>query len=115
MEQQQPPSYDYSQQVYAPGPQQQPPPPSYDYSQQQVLNVNISPSPQKQIYDPSPVPGQQVYYAPYPQHYAPGPPGQVLNVGPQSSSGPTMVGGFIRFSSRAISTTCSACNNQVGI
>ena len=100
--------------------QQQQPPPPYDYSQ-------------KQVYDPSLVPGQQVYYVPYlvagqqrvnvspypspiPQQqvYAPGPQQQVINVGPQPSSGPRMVGGSHRFSSEAISTTCPACKNQVG-
>ena len=134
---------------------QQPPPPPYDYSQQQQV-VTFStfppPVPQQQPYGPgpqqppppydySPVPGQQVYYAPYlvagqqmvnvspcpspilQQVYAPGPQQQVysplpqqqvINVGPQPISGPMMVGGFHKFAEDTLSVTCPACKNQVG-
>ena len=125
--------------------EQPPPPPYDSSQEQKVVTVSPSPSPspvpQQQVYPPSPVPGQQVYYVPYPvagqqmvnvspcpspgpqqqvyaqgpqqQVYAPGPQQQVINVDPQPSSGATMeVGGF---GSRAISTTCPACKNQVVI
>ena len=106
MEKQPPPPYHYHdpQQPFIPSPD----------PQQQVYAP--SPDPQQQVYTPSPVPQQQVVYAPSPVPqqqvvYAPSPvpQQQVINIVPNS------MGGFHMFGAEAISTTCFACKNPVGI